>query len=186
MSTYHLVSPSESLFTGMTTYHLVSPSESLFTGMSTYHLVSSSESLFVPRAYVFFLCQHVLLFALNTAEMFCFYDTCNDLGDLNVTISTDGGWHNPFGTSDSRDDSLEQVAWVFETQRQELYENNHLLKLIGVTVICLIFYRNCRFIIQIGCSMFRLNTMERKRDREYVRVYEQKHKEPFPNPTAIF
>ena len=34
--------------------------------------------------------------------------------------STNGGWHNPSGTfSDGWGDSLEQVAWVLETQRQE-------------------------------------------------------------------
>ena len=51
--------------------------------------------------------------------------------------STDGEWHNPSGTSfDGRGGSLEQVAWVPTTHRQEKFSiNNYLLKRIGVTII---------------------------------------------------
>ena len=43
-------------------------------------------------------------------------------------------------TSDGRGDSLEQVAWVLTTQRQEkLPVNNYLLKHNGVTIISTIY-----------------------------------------------
>ena len=50
--------------------------------------------------------------------------------------------------------SLEQVAWVLATQRQEkLSINNYLLKPISVTIISNVFIeRNCHFIIQTAYS----------------------------------
>ena len=39
--------------------------------------------------------------------------------------ATDGGWHNLSGISDDRCGSLEQVAWVLATQRQEKISVNN-------------------------------------------------------------
>ena len=113
--------------------------------------------------------------------------------------STYGGWHNPPGTSsDSRGGSLEQVARVPTTQRQEkLSVNNQqfLLKPIGVIIIYPIYwkreiiallsrYKDVHYSDSIQFRSSHWSTRERKREGActglWTETYLPSHRVPHP------
>ena len=99
--------------------------------------------------------------------------------------STDEEWHNLSGTSsDGWGRSLEQVARVPATQRQEKLSVNNL-QLFIETLWCnnnisnIFIERNCHFIIQTAyTSLGFIEAQETDRQTKLARMYEQSHTPP--------